>query len=124
MLLKGNEGGLVLRPGWINLSVANWSWHKREVPDPHLQYQMAEEKQTQCELACIMENQLSNGELLRQAAAEVLIAVSVIARAMMLKAAVAATKPAEVGILMRAGGMSPGRHCGPDRAHAADRQSR
>ncbi|MFZ2140560.1 MAG: hypothetical protein WAV78_27145 [Xanthobacteraceae bacterium] len=94
--MKGNEGGLVLRPGWINLSVANWSWHKREVPDPHLQYQMTEEKQTQCELACIMENQLSNGELLRQAAAEVLIAVSVIARAMMLKAAVAATKPAEV----------------------------
>jgi hypothetical protein len=76
--------------------------HKREVPDPHLQYQMTEEKQTQCELACIMENQLSNGELLRQAAVEVLIAVSVIARAMMLKAAVAATKPAEVGILMRA----------------------
>ena len=45
---------------------------------------------------------LTDGELLRKAAREVLIAVCVIANATMRQAALFVTKPAEVGVLMRA----------------------
>jgi hypothetical protein len=46
--------------------------------------------------------ELSDAELLRKAAREVLIAVCVIANAMMCQASLFVTKPAEVGALMRA----------------------
>jgi hypothetical protein len=46
--------------------------------------------------------QLTDGELLRRAAHELLIAVYVVAKAIVIRAAVIVTKPAEVGVLMRA----------------------
>jgi hypothetical protein len=46
--------------------------------------------------------ELSDAELLRKAAREVLIAVCLAARALMLKPTLVLTKPAEVGVLMRA----------------------
>ena len=46
--------------------------------------------------------QLSDDELLRRAAREVLITLAVIARAMMVKPTLAVTRPAEIGLLMRA----------------------
>jgi hypothetical protein len=45
---------------------------------------------------------LSDDELLRRAAREVTIAVYILAKAMVAKAAVVVAKPAEVGVLMRA----------------------
>jgi hypothetical protein len=45
---------------------------------------------------------LSDAKLLRRAAREVLITVTIIARAIMLKATLAVTRPAKVGLLMRA----------------------
>jgi hypothetical protein len=46
--------------------------------------------------------QLTDAELLRRAAREVLVAICLIARAVMLRPAVMATRPAEVGFLMQA----------------------
>jgi hypothetical protein len=46
--------------------------------------------------------ELSDAELLRKAAREVLIAVCVVAHAMMRRANLVLTQPAEVGVLMRA----------------------
>jgi hypothetical protein len=46
--------------------------------------------------------ELSDAELLRKAAREVLIAVCVIAHAMMRRANLVLTQPAEVGVLIRA----------------------
>jgi hypothetical protein len=46
--------------------------------------------------------ELSDDELLRRAAREVLITVALIARAMLVRAAVSVTKPAEFGLLARA----------------------
>ena len=57
--------------------------------------------------------ELSDAELLRKAAREVLIAVCVAVNAMMRQAACFVTKPAEVGALMRGTrGMLPGRDSG------------
>ena len=46
--------------------------------------------------------QLSDGELLRKAAREALIAVCLAARALMLRPNLVLTKPAEAGVLIRA----------------------
>jgi hypothetical protein len=46
--------------------------------------------------------QLTDGELLRRAAREVAIAVCLVAKGMVVKARLAATKPTEFGVLMRA----------------------